>query len=59
MVIHMKMSKQGPLVKQVIGLCAFSAAIGMLLMFFMSSRLMGIVIIALLLFIGYMCCSMD
>ena len=46
-----------PSVKQIIGLVAFFVAIGMLIMLFLTSRLMGVFIIALLLLLGYSCIS--
>ena len=41
--------------KKIIGLSACLIALGMLIMLIMSSRLIGLVIIALLLFVGYNC----
>lgn len=41
--------------RKLIGLLAFSVAVGMLIMLFLRSELVGIFIIALLVFIGYNC----
>lgn len=41
--------------KKLIGLLAFAVALGMLIMLFLHSEIVGIIIIALLLFIGYNC----
>jgi len=41
--------------KKIIGLIAFFIAIGMLLMLITHNRLIGLIIIALLLFVGYHC----
>ncbi|MCH5251033.1 MAG: hypothetical protein J1E98_13930 [Lachnospiraceae bacterium] len=45
--------------KKLIGLVAFSVAIGMLVMLFMTNRFVGLVLIILLLLIGYnyFCCD--
>lgn len=44
--------------KKIVGLIAFFIAIGMLIMLITHNRLVGLIIIALLLFIGYNClCS--
>lgn len=44
--------------KKIVGLIAFFIAIGMLIMLITHNRLIGLIIIALLLFIGYNClCS--
>ncbi len=43
--------------KKMIGLLAFFIAIGMLIMLFLRNDFVGIIIIALLLFIGYTCCD--
>ncbi len=45
--------------KKLIGLVAFLIAIGMLLMLITHNRLAGILIIALLLFVGYHCMCSD
>ncbi|MCI8800660.1 hypothetical protein NSB25_21335 [Acetatifactor muris] len=45
--------------KKIIGLIAFFIAIGMLLMLVTHNRLVGLVIIALLLFLGYNCFCSD
>lgn len=45
--------------KQLIGLAALFIAVGMLLMLFLSSRLLGLIIIAVLLFAGYSCLNCD
>jgi len=42
--------------KNLIGLLAFAVAAGMLIMMFLHSILVGFIIIALLAFIGYICC---
>ena len=47
------------LMKKMIGLIAFFIAIGMLLMLLTHNRLVGLVIIALLLFLGYNCFCSD
>lgn len=44
-----------PCNRQLIGIAAFFVAIGMLIMLFMPSRLLGVLIIALLLLLGYTC----
>ncbi len=41
--------------KKIIGLISFFIAIGMLLMLVISNRFVGLVIMALLLFVGYYC----
>lgn len=41
--------------KKLLGIAAFLIAIGMLLMLLISNRLLGIIIIGLLIFIGYSC----
>lgn len=41
--------------KKMMGLLAFFVAIGMLIMLFLHNDFVGIIIIALLLFIGYNC----
>ncbi len=44
--------------KKIIGLIAFFIAVGMLIMLLIHNRLVGLIIIALLLFLGYNCfCS--
>ncbi|MBO5166444.1 MAG: hypothetical protein IJ405_04235 [Lachnospiraceae bacterium] len=45
--------------KKLAGLLAFFVAIGMLIMLFLHNDFVGIIIIALLLFIGYSCCICD
>ncbi len=45
--------------KKIIGLIAFFIAIGMLLMLVTHNRLAGLIIIALLLFVGYHCLCGD
>ena len=45
--------------KKLIGLVAFLIAIGMLLILINHNRLVGLVIIALLLFVGYNCFCGD
>jgi len=45
--------------KKIIGLIAFFIAIGMLLMIITHNRLVGLLIIALLLFVGYHCFCGD
>ncbi|MDE6639713.1 MAG: hypothetical protein K2K63_04250 [Acetatifactor sp.] len=45
--------------RKMIGLAAFLVAIGMLLMLITHNRLVGLIIIALLLFIGYNCFCGD
>lgn len=45
--------------KKIIGLGAFLVAFGMLLMIITHNRLIGLIIIALLLFIGYSCFCDD
>lgn len=45
--------------KKLIGLVSFLIAIGMLIMLITHNRLVGIIIIALLLFVGYNCCCGD
>jgi len=45
--------------KKIIGLIAFFVAIGMLLMLITHNRLVGLIIIALLLFVGYHCFCGD
>lgn len=41
--------------KKLIGIAVFLIAFGMLLMLFISNRFLGILIIALLVFVGYGC----
>lgn len=41
--------------KKIIGLIIFFIAIGMLLMIIVHNRFIGLIIIALLLFVGYFC----
>ncbi len=41
--------------KKVAGIAALLIALGMLLMLFVSNKLIGIIIIALLVFVGYSC----
>lgn len=43
--------------KKIIGLVVFFVAIGMLLMVIVNNRFIGLIIIALLLFVGYYCFS--
>lgn len=45
--------------KKIIGLAAFFIAIGMLIMLITHNRLVGLIIIALLLFVGYHCICSD
>lgn len=45
--------------KHIIGLMAFFIAIGMLLMFFISSKVGAIILILILLVIGYICLISD
>lgn len=45
--------------KKIIGLAAFFIAIGMLLMLITHNRLVGLIMIALLLFVGYHCICSD
>lgn len=45
--------------KKIIGLTAFLIAIGMLIMLIIHNRLVGLIIIALLLFLGYNCFCGD
>lgn len=45
--------------KKIIGLIAFLVAFGMLLMIITHNRLIGLIIIALLLFVGYQCFCGD
>ncbi|MCI8787695.1 MAG: hypothetical protein HFH92_01040 [Lachnospiraceae bacterium] len=45
--------------KKIIGLVSFLIAIGMLIMLIAHNRLIGMVIIALLLFLGYHCICGD
>lgn len=45
--------------KKIIGFIAFFIAIGMLLMLVTHNRLVGLIIIALLLFLGYNCFCGD
>lgn len=45
--------------KKIIGLVAFLIAIGMLLMVVIHNRLVGLIIIAMLLFLGYNCFCGD
>ena len=44
---------------KLIGLAAFFIALGMLIMFFLASRLTGLFLIALLLLLGYCCLCCD
>ena len=41
--------------RKLLGIAAFLIAIGMLLMLLISNRLLGIIIIGLLIFVGYSC----
>lgn len=43
--------------KKIVGLAVFFIAIGMLLMVIVNNRFIGLIIIALLLFVGYYCFS--
>lgn len=45
--------------KKIIGLAAFLIAIGMLIMLIIHNRLVGLIVIALLLFLGYNCFCGD
>lgn len=45
--------------KKIVGLIAFFIAIGMLIMLITHNRLIGLIIIALLLFVGYNCFCGD
>lgn len=45
--------------KKIIGLVAFLLAIGMIIMLIAHNRLVGLIIIALLLFLGYNCFCGD
>ncbi len=45
--------------KKIIGFVAFFIAIGMLIMLIAHNRLVGLIIIALLLFVGYHCICSD
>lgn len=45
--------------KKLVGLLAFFVAVGMLIMLFLRNDFVGIIIIALLLFIGYNCCDLG
>lgn len=45
--------------KKIIGFVAFFIAIGMLIMLITHNRLVGLIIIALLLFVGYNCFCGD
>ena len=45
--------------KKLIGLVAFLIAIGMLIMLIAHNRLVGLILIALLLFLGYNCLCGD
>ena len=45
--------------KKIIGLTAFLIAIGMLIMLIIHNRLVGLIVIALLLFLGYNCFCSD
>lgn len=45
--------------KKLIGLVSFLIAIGMMIMLITHNRLVGMIIIALLLFVGYNCCCGD
>lgn len=46
-------------IKKIIGLLAIAVALGMLIMIFLRSEIVGIIIIALLVFIGYNCYCQD
>lgn len=45
--------------KKIIGLIAFLIAVGMLIMLIIHNRLVGLIVIALLLFLGYNCFCGD
>lgn len=45
--------------KKLVGLVSFLVALGMLLMLITNNRLIGLIIIALLLFLGYNCMCGD
>lgn len=45
--------------KKIVGLIAFFIAIGMLIMLITRNRLVGLILIALLLFLGYNCYCSD
>ena len=45
--------------KKIIGLTAFLIAVGMFVMLLIHNRLIGLIIIALLLFVGYSCFCSD
>lgn len=49
----------GGIMKRTIGLIAFFIAIGMLIMLIAGNRLIGLIIISLLLFVGYNCFCGD
>jgi len=49
------MSKGGIVMKKFLGIAAILIAVGMLLMLLLSNRLLGIIIIGLLIFVGYSC----
>lgn len=55
----MKPCQEKAYMRKLIGLVAFLIAIGMLLMLITHNRLVGLIIIALLLFIGYNCFCGD
>lgn len=47
------------IMKKIIGFIAFFIAVGMLIMLITHNRLVGLIIIALLLFVGYNCLCGD
>ena len=47
------------IMKKIVGLIAFFMAVGMLIMLIAHNRLVGLIIIALLLFVGYNCFCSD
>jgi len=49
------MRKGGIDMRKLVGIAAILVAIGMLLMLLLSNRLLGIIIIGLLIFVGYSC----
>lgn len=55
----MKLCQGKAYMRKLIGLVAFLIAIGMLLMLITHNRLVGLIMIALLLFIGYSCFCGD
>ncbi len=45
--------------KKIVGLAAILIAVGMLIMLVTTSRLIGLILMALLLFVGYVCFCSD